>query len=235
MRLKTLATWCAALALCTAGAASAAPPTAEDGLATFTCKGKRCDDEGNWRFIDGSSRIVKEKGHGKPRFFLFMDGPEFIPWAQTDMGGDSPFHGDYRARGVSSLLFDARTDGVEGGFCQPPAVTQRQMSVELRNDGGTPGDESDDCGVLANLGLIPQVDEGYVTYELLIPSDSPTLPEGFAVSFAGGGCSGLSADEAWNLVMEDVSQVRICWEQCDFLSIECIWKLSLDNVEIVGD
>ena len=33
-----------------------------------------------------------------------------------------------------------------------------------------------------------------------------------------------------NLVIENVSQVRICWEQCDYFRIQCSWALELDDI-----
>lgn len=229
----------ALLAVALAPIADAAPPSREDGVATFNKKGgspkRGPDNEGNWRFADPTSALrLGDKQKGVTQGRLTMDGPQFLPWVESEMGGDSLFHGNWREMEASLFAFDAKTvDFAPDPFCRPEFLEGPdglQMSIELRNDGGTPDDESDDCGVITLLGNPPGVGEDWVHYSLDVPFMSDTMPADWRQSDAGGGCGSLTDDEAWNLVIENVSQVRICWEQCDYFRIQCNWALEIDNI-----
>ena len=98
------------------------------------------------------------------------------------------------------------------------------------NDGGTPNDESDDCGVITLVGPPPASGGDWQNYSADIPFMSESMPLGWRTSDAGRGRVGIDPDEAWNMVIENVSQVRICWEQCDWFRIQCDWALEIDNI-----
>ena len=129
-----------------------------------------------------------------------------LPKLSTGEGVQSPFVGDYRAAGVRGVSVTLQIDSVmtPGG---------RDLSVELTNDGGTPGNVNDDCSAyLVGDENIPLPGTGWKSFVFRIPSQREQLPPDWQLlSVAGNSCSGLSDDEAWNLVMTDVDRLRFSY------------------------
>ena len=88
--------------LASVGLAAAAPP----GSHTFSENFEGGNNTGGWTFGNAFFERIEPAG-GNPGAFLrndFLD--TFAPSARTTLGVDSPFVGDYRARGVSLVEAD---------------------------------------------------------------------------------------------------------------------------------
>ncbi len=226
-----------------AASVGALPVAAQSYTETFDCKGKRCTNLGQWTFDSPIEGIMKETGHGKPRYFFFMDSFKFIPTLHTGSGVDSPFVGNYRERNVDRISM--RTRLARDPF--PCGTEGRKMTLALVHE-GDPLSFKDDCAFYMvardELGQerdIPSVLDGWVDYSWAIESGSYTLPEGWEPWHAR--CQRFDSDgdyqvdpdkldEAWNYVITAVDQVTFCYERCDYVSIECRWAIHADDIAI---
>lgn len=139
----------------------------------------------------------------------------------------SPFFGDYRAANVTSLGLDvvvyAASIGVDN---------KRPLSIVLTSDMGTPDDASDDCDVYTvGSKNVPRPGAPWRSYEFRVPSGATTLPNGWIVR---GACGGLSANDAWNAVITNVTRVAFPFADPDTLWFFQIWDLGIDNVRITS-
>jgi len=160
---------------------------------------------------------------GNPGSYLEALVDTFAPQPRsTDPA--SPFGGDWRARGVTSVGIDLRTLSVQFPF-------DRELTLMLGNDSGTPANTSDDC-VVYFLGTrrVPQVSEGWRSFDFFVDVQSPTLPVGWKLSTATGSCT--DPDAAWNSIITDVSYVQYFYGDPEFFFIFDQWRVGLDNARI---
>ncbi len=111
---------------------------------------------------------------------------------------NSPFGGDWRARGVTSVGIDLFALHIA------PEAQGRALALVLYHDNATPGVPGDDPFVYTIAGQIPG-DDNWHSYNVDVDSASTVLPSGWAI---GGPWSG-TADDLWNLVVGDVE--RVAW------------------------
>jgi hypothetical protein len=136
------------------------------------------------------------------------------------------FVGDFRARGVSSIGCDAILRSVS--IPTPPTP----MSLVLYSDRGTPTDGGDDLWVWHVGPTSPQEGEGWQSYDLAIPSDSPTLPEGWVAAPDRP----LEGDEQWNAVITEVTLVWFYWnEHGSFILPPRVYDAGVDNLRITAE
>jgi hypothetical protein len=108
----------------------------------------------------------------------------------------------------------------------------RDLSVVLTNNGGTLGNVDDDCSAYyVGEVNIPLPGSGWKDYSFRIPAERDTLPQGWELlSVAGSSCPGLTDDEAWNLVINDVDQLGFSYGDPSLFYIFQQWGgLGLDN------
>ena len=176
----------------------------------------------------GVPTTVVQSG-GDPAAYLesaLLDTP--LPVLRTQSGVQSPFVGDYRAAGVRGVAVSLQIGAVM-------THQGRELSVVLRNDGGTPGNVNDDCSAyFVGPDNIPTPGSGWQTYQFRVPADREVLPAGWALfSVAGNSCPGLTVDEAWNLVIADVDVLEFTYGDPTFFYIFQQWTgLGLDNPTI---
>ena len=115
-----------------------------------------------------------------------------------------PWSGDFRALGVSSFSFDRQVEAGAANF-------GTNLFLVLGNDGGTQTDFGDDAWVFVNtgdsfqFGMVP-----WATIDTDIPSATTTVPMNWDVAaLPMSPLMGLTDDEIWNGVVEDVSYVGI--------------------------
>lgn len=144
----------------------------------------------------------------------------FAPQVRTS-GAGSIFHGNWRGKGVRSVGIDLLTIST-----QFPA--DRELTLMLSNDSGTPGNTSDDC-VVYFLGTrrVPQPGAGWRTFDFAVESDALGMPQGW---LPFGACT--DPDTAWNTVMTDVDEVRFFYGDPTFFFIFDIWNVGIDNARI---
>jgi hypothetical protein len=137
----------------------------------------------------------------------------------------SPFFGNYRAANVTTLGLDVNLYAASFGV-----DNKRPISLVLTSDMGTPDDPSDDCDVytVGNKN-VPRPGTPWRAFDFRVPSDATTLPNGWIVR---GACAGLSANDAWNAVITDVTHVSFPFADPDTLWFFQIWDLGIDNVRI---
>jgi len=151
-----------------------------------------------------------------------------LPKLATGVGVDSKFVGDYRAAGVRAVAATLKVDAV-------PTPFGRDLSVELTNDNGTPGNINDDCSAYrVGNDNIPLPGTGWRSYSFSIPAAREELPGGWKLlSIAGGNCPGFSDDEAWNFVITNVSQLKFSYGDPSLFYIFQQWEgLGLDSPSI---
>jgi len=200
--------------------ATAAGASAQSYTDTFT----NGTNGGAWTFGNAADTI--ESSGGNPGHYLHNSNLDtFAPQPRTGAGVSSAFTGDYRARRVAWLEVDLETHSTQFNF-------ERQLSLILEDDAGTPGDPSDDCSVyVVTNQLVPQVAEGWKHFVVPIPSLSTTMPPGWNVL---GNCTG-SADAAWNAVITDVDRVIWFYGDPTFFYIFDLWDIGMDNARIAEE
>lgn len=137
----------------------------------------------------------------------------------------SPFFGDYRAAGVTSLGIDVNILGASMGVGHT-----RTMALVLGSDMGTPDDPFDDCQAFyAGHEPLPQPGGGWRSFEFRVPASSTRLPAGWQLD---GACGGLSPDDAWNAIITHVTRVGFPFAPPMTMWFYQEWDLGLDNVRI---
>ncbi len=164
---------------------------------------------GGWSFGNAFESI---QAGGNPGLHLRNPNLDtFAPQLRTTTPG-SPFLGDWRAQGASSLAVDLITYST-----QFPAA--RELSVILR---------SGSCSVyFLGTSLVPQPGTGWKSFQFDIDSQSTSLPAGWEVLDPCG-----SDDATWNAVITNVTEVRFFYGNPTFFFIFDIWDVGTDNVRL---
>ena len=135
---------------------------------------------------------------GNPDWYLRLDnlsGPatcHFLEISTTVW--PSAYSGNYRAQGVTSLGLDVNI--VAGRF-------GGEWSVILGNDGGTPGDDNDDCRLIYTSTQTPPLGTGWTSFDFPVDSQSAVLPPGWTVDGACGG------NAAWDATRSDGVSAKV--------------------------
>jgi hypothetical protein len=160
---------------------------------------------------------------GNPGAYISGTVDTFAPQPRTSAVGNV-FTGNWRTQGVRSVGIDLRTISVQFNF-------DRELTLMLGNDNGTPGNTSDDC-VVYFLGTrrVPQIAEGWKKFDFYVAADSTTLPTGWLHL---GPCSDPNA--AWNSVITNVSYVKYFYGDPTFFFIFDMWTVGLDNARIAAE
>jgi len=176
-------------------------------------------NEGAWTWGAGDQIVATG---GNPGHYLRTNVIDtFAPQPRTSAGVSSAFTGDFRARQVDSLGIDLITFATQFPF-------QREVTLILENDAGTPGNPSDDDAVyFLSPGFVPQPGAGWASFDVAIPSQSATLPSGW-LTLQGTGTN----DQIWNSVITNVSRVRWFYGDPTFFFIFDIWQVGMDNPRI---
>lgn len=169
---------------------------------------------GGWSY--NPSDVIQTSG-GNPGSWLHQSFAD--TFAPIWVSGNGVFEGDFRAKGVNSLSFDARTDGVTFGD-----GSGFQMSIVLRDTKGT-GTPADDSFAYSVGPNIPIEGAGWVAYDFTIPSQSmDATPAGWTGQYAGG--------DDWNDVIQSIDRVEIWWIDPSFFALLQPWDIGLDNVTL---
>ena len=206
-----------------AAAATVAPLTAQGGIDTFD-SGANPND---WTWNGFVPSVVEPTGgnpngwlHGGPGLFALM--PELTSGATAA----APFVGDYRAAGVTDFEFDAQILSGPGGF--------GPMALMLIDDNGTNATSDDNHAYL--LGAIsPLSGGGWGHYSFAVPSAfTGALPTGWVAGndfFLG---AGFLPGYDWNDLVQNVTQVKIFFNDPQIFGITQTWDAGVDNLEVVG-
>lgn len=158
---------------------------------------------------------------GNPHFRLYSEVLSVErPTLRTTLPAE--FGGDYRAREVTSLGVDLRTD------LAPDDVLSRRLALRLETDSGTPSDPTDDLFVEVLSGRLPARGGPWVSYLVDVPSDSPVLPPGWRSDPS----SPLTPDATWNAVVQSVTRVSWILGDPQVSYPVDLWRLSADNPRI---
>jgi hypothetical protein len=203
--------------LCLAAAGIAA------GQTTFTDTFENGVNAGGWR-IGGPDERFESTG-GNPGWYLRSSGLDTaIVHTVSNDQIPSPFMGNYRARNVTRAGIDAIVHHVDF------SAAERPMTIMLWNNRGTPGNIFDDIGVYLVGPNIPTPGEGWRHFEFTIPSQSAGLPGGWIATEFGS--SGMSDDQIWNTVIQDVSYILWYWHDPEYFAIFQMWDVGVDNISI---
>ncbi len=180
-------------------------------------------NEGGWTF--GAPGESQPSTGGNPGGYLdsgLLD--TFAPRLRTT-DASSVFVGDFRGQGVSSVGVDLVTFNAlsTGG---------RPLALMLIKDPGTPGDFADDTAAYFLGPNIPDVGDGWISYDYLVPSSDTELPLGWELLNLGD--SGAPANHTWDEVIQDVDKVQFHYGDPTFFFIFQQWNLGADNVRITS-
>jgi len=151
----------------------------------------------------------------------------FSPWLTTTFGQSSPFVGDLRFAGVTSMSFDLRIDHTDfevggEGF---------HVSLLLIDTKGTDDNVDDDDYAWLAAGEIPAVGSGWTHYNFAMDVNSDDL--------SGGWVGGYSEDPTnfrpgvtWKDLITNVDQVRFSLLRPDYFAIFQNWSVGADNVAV---
>ena len=185
-----------------------------------------------WTWGTGSDVIADNDGN-PGRYLRETYLVTFTPRASTDFGVQSVFTGDYRSRHVASVGIDMAIPFVSGN------VSGRTVTLILLNDNGTPDDLEDDWGAftVTDLPIPPTGIAGIVepteilqwrSYEITVPSQSMTLPEGWSWISRNY----LRRNGSWGRLMRDVDHVGFIMGDPERLYPLLQWDVALDNPRI---
>jgi len=178
-------------------------------------------NEGGWTW--GTGGVVPTGGN--PGAYLdsaILD--TFAPRLRTTQAG-SPFTGDYRAAGVSSV-------GVDLIQLNSATTGGRPLSPMLIFDNGT-GDPSDDTAAYTLGPNIPSLGDGWTSFDFEVPSQATELPPGWLLLNMGD--SGAPAIHTWDEVITNVTHLQYFYGDPTFFFIFQQWTLGADNVRITSD
>ena len=179
-----------------------------------------------WTWGTGSEDILENDGN-PGRYLRENYLVTFTPRASTDFGIQSVF------TGVSSVGIDMAIPYVSG------TATGRTVTVILLNDNGTPDDLEDDWGAfkVTDLPIPPTGIAGIIeptdilqwrSYDITVPSQSATLPEGWSWISRNY----LRKNGSWARLMRDVDHVGFILGDPATLYPLLAWDVALDNPRI---
>jgi hypothetical protein len=179
-----------------------------------------------WTFNSQSPDVIEPAG-GNPGAWLHNAGLDtFAPILTNTEGVPSLFTGNLRARGVTSIGVDARTDAATFG------AGGRQFSLLLRNTRGTPTNPDDDDYAYFVGPTVPQIGEGWKSFDFNVPSqDTSAVPAGWSGGHAGDP-ENFRPGVTWNDVITDVDVVEFWWLHPAFFAIFQQWDVGVDNVRV---
>jgi hypothetical protein len=181
-----------------------------------------------WSFNSFNPDTIESTG-GNPGAWLrnnLLD--TFAPILTNDAAIDSNFNGNLRAKGITAMGVDARTDHADFG------AGGRDFSLLLRDTKGTPLDPEDDDYAYYVGPLVPQVGQGWVSYDFPVPSQSTEpLPGGWTGGYAGDP-EHFRPGIDWNDVITSVDQVEFWWLNPSFFAIFQQWDVGVDNVRVTS-
>lgn len=178
-----------------------------------------------WTFGVIPSDVIESTG-GNPAGWLHNSMVDsFAPIVTSDAPATSNFVGDLRAKGVTRISCDAITHGATF------TAAGRQFSILLRDTKGTANVNDDDYAYYAGA-LVPQIGQGWGSYDFDIPSQSTAaVPAGWSGGWAGDGQAFRPGVE-WSDVIESVDVVEFWWQSPDLFAIFQQWDVGVDNIAV---
>jgi len=215
---------CLATASITAGLLATAPSRAATFVDTFTGGA----NSAGWTFNSQNPDTIQPSG-GNPGAWLRNDLLDtFAPILTNNPTIDSSFNGNLRAKGITSIGVDARTDHADFG------AGGRNFSLLLRDTKGTPLDPEDDDYAYYVGPTVPQVGQGWVSYDFPVPSASTeALPAGWTGGYAGDS-EHFRPGVTWNNIVTHADSVEFWWLNPSFFAIFQQWDVGVDNVRVTS-
>jgi hypothetical protein len=185
---------------------------------------------GQWTWLGLGTPQVQPAG-GNPGAYLTKVFQQSAGAALKHLAEESPFVGDYRARGVRQIGVDLATFLTQENLAHPDF----HMTLGLANDAGTPLDPNDDSIYYLETSLKPpMVGEGWKSYQFDVPSQVTGTPPGW--SFYDNPVLPPIADPmTWDEVITDVSYLWILNGDPLGFYIISNWNVGADNVRIAFD
>lgn len=189
-------------------------------------------NQGEWTWGTGYEYFVETNGN-PGRYLRDSSLVDFVPRASTSFGVQSVFTGDYRSRNVASVGIDMAIASVDG------FVEGRKVTLILLNDNGTPHDLTDDWGAFTVTNLpIPNTGVAgilnttdilqWASYDIAVPSQSATLPEGWSWVSRNY----VRRNGSWGRLMRDVDHIGFILGDPALRYPLLNWDVALDNPRI---
>lgn len=168
-------------------------------------------NEGAWSFGVPPSLVGS---NGNPGGYVSGFPDTFAPQCRSGAGPTNPFHGDWRSRGVTSVGADFRVFSTNFGYARECTLILSAGTVQVYTIHADP---------------IPQIAQGWRSFDFDVPSAQLTLPAGWTVH---PNSSVQDGDAAWNAVMQGVTQVNYFFGHPEFFYIFDQWLVGVDNARI---
>ncbi len=219
-RLVRVGTCLAAVAL--AGAASAQVIDSQDF-------------EGDWQSGFGGWTVNGEQmifGGGNPGQYMGVPYLDF--WGVT-LGNENPanpVNGDYTKLGPTKFSVDVRVFALDNFWGDPLNPDWFPLVLQL-HDYGDPNDWDDNVSVWFLGKGLPQIEDGWVRYEFLLPDPTQdALPPGWGGTGAENewGEPILPPDRTWSSVLSSVDAVSFTTFVPGYFYGANWWEVGFDNV-----
>lgn len=149
---------------------------------------------------------------------------DFIPTLRSSTASGD-WAGDYKATGVATIEFDART------LLGPSAM--QPMTIVLKDTKGTPLGSDDDYAYFVDTSVtMPAAGAGWTHYSFDIPSQETALPVGWASANGDWFAPGFNTGYKWSDLIGNVDQVEIWMNDPTAFGIWLVWDVGVDNMEI---
>ncbi len=176
---------------------------AQNAITTFSSG----QNPAGWTF--GANSFIDTHVGATTNWFLHTTNLDtFAPQLRTT-GAAGAYAGNWRTKGYTSAGVDLRTYGTQFPFARPLSLILHSGAQSV---------------YFLGSDLVPQVAEGWKSFDFSVPSASTTLPAGWAV-LAGG-----APDATWNAVITNVTQVTFFYGDPTNFFIFDIWNVAADNL-----
>lgn len=185
-------------------------------------------NRGGWSWGTGNESFSPLNGN--PGAFLqdltlFSAHPIVLP---KSPGPPSPFIGDYRGRGVTSIGIDLVT--LDKQLAVEP---NRWLTLVLLDNSGTPNDPNDDLGfyfvgdeLVPDAGVPALTAAGWKSFDFEIDSQADTMPPGWQAFTFG------PTVPTWPELMADVDSAEFWYGEPGTIFLFDSWDVGIDNVRV---
>lgn len=181
------------------------------------------DPQRGWTFNSGDEGIREANGN----HYLRTTTDTFGVTLSTKTNGSNRLAGNknYRTEGV--VGFEITTAGTAD------FPTERDMSISIVNDNGTPHDSSDDYGFYHVTGQIMEFDGSVGRYRYPMPSQvTGQTPDGWVAWELG---PNSPSEFTWDQVVTDVDILNFHYFHPDFFYIFQFHYIGVDNIRVYVD
>jgi hypothetical protein len=185
-------------------------------------------NQGGWRWFSSNGPPLLFEIGGNPGAYLTATQYTSPGASIRTTEAGSPFTGDWRAAGMTSIGVDFASFLLQEDIGNPEFDAYR-FTVFIGNDAGTPGNFWDDTSYYFKTDeFLPLVGEGWLSYDIAMPSQADAVPAGWQHYVWPPEPEPMS----WPELMSDVSYTWLMYNDPNGFYIFANWILGADNVRV---